>query len=184
MKKSVVVALADGFEEIEAVTPIDILRRAGLEVIVAGVGKIAVRGQGGLVIQADMKIEDYTATPDALVLPGGSLGASNLKNSDAVTSLIARLDKEHRLIAAICAAPAVVLPKTGVLDGKTATCYPGFERNFGSKITFSDRRVVNDGHVVTSRGPGTALEFSIELVRRLVDDATADDILQKTLAKV
>lgn len=183
MKKQIVVLLADGFEEIEAVTPVDILRRAGCEVTVAGVGKDLVTGANGLQIKVDVLIEQYEGLPDAVVLPGGAQGATNLRNSDIVLSLLDRMKQADRLVGAICAAPGVVLPKTGILKGKKATCYPGYERNFGYETTFSPDRVVTDGKLVTSRGPGTALEFSIELVRRLVSDEVADDILKKTLAK-
>jgi 4-methyl-5(b-hydroxyethyl)-thiazole monophosphate biosynthesis len=184
MKKQVVVILADGFEEIEAVSPIDVLRRAGCDVVVAGLGKDVVTSQGGVKITADVRIEQYDGLPDAVVLPGGAQGAINLRNSDVVLSLLDRMKEADRWIGAICAAPGVVLPKTGILKGKKATCYPGYERNFGYETVFSSDRVVTDGKLVTSRGPGTALEFSIELVRRLVGDEIADDILQKMLAKV
>ena len=180
MQKTVLVALADGFEEIEAVTPIDILRRAGVNVIVAGVGKTDVTGAQGLVIKTDVQLESYQGLPDALVLPGGAQGAANLRDSEALSALIARLKDTDRVIGAICAAPAVVLSKTGVMDGKKATCYPGYEKTMGPSIRFSGDRVVRDGRLITSRGPGTALEFSLELVRQLVDSATADNILQKT----
>ncbi|HTL70618.1 MAG TPA: DJ-1 family glyoxalase III [Candidatus Eisenbacteria bacterium] len=183
MKKTVLVALADGFEEIEAVTPIDVLRRAGVEVTVAGVGKDVVTGANGVKIQADLRLEDYGGLPDAVVLPGGAMGAANLRDSQAVSGLLKRMKENGRLIAAICASPGVVLARQGYLDGKSATCYPGYEKNFPSSARYSAERVVGDGHLVTSRGPGTALEFSLELVRRLVDAPTADKILQATLAK-
>lgn len=183
MKKTVLVPLADGFEEIEAVTPIDILRRAELDVIVAGVGKKEVTGSRGLKVFADTTIEEFHGLPDAVVLPGGAQGASNLKRSPAVADLLARMKGEGRLIAAICASPAVVLAGSGVLEGKKATCYPGYEKNFGPGTTFSDARVVVDGRVITSRGPGTAMEFALDLVRALVDDATAERLRAALVAR-
>jgi 4-methyl-5(b-hydroxyethyl)-thiazole monophosphate biosynthesis len=184
MKKSVLVVLADGFEEIEAVTPIDILRRAGLDVTVAGLDKLEVAGQSGLKIRADLTLDRFEGLPDAVVLPGGAQGASNLGASSSLSALLVKMREKKRLIAAICAAPALVLARQGFLNGRKATAYPGYEKNFSSEIAFSDARVVVDGDLVTSRGPGTALEFSLELVRRLVDDKTAADILAKTLARV
>lgn len=183
MKKKVLVILADGFEEIEAVTPIDILRRAGLDVVVAGLGKTEITGTNGLTVRAEIALEAFEGLPDAVVLPGGARGASNLSESAAVKALLTRMRDEKRLIAAICAAPALVLGRHGFLDGKKATGYPGYEKNFGPRVTFSESRVVSDGDIVTSRGPGTALEFSLEIVRRLVDAPTAAVILEQTLAK-
>ncbi len=184
MKKTVLVALADGFEEIEAVTPIDILRRAGLEVLVAGVGKQELTGSNGIRIRADIELEKYAGPlPDAIVLPGGAQGASNLAASQAVSALLGRMRDQGRLVAAICAAPAVVLAKSGLLEGKTATCYPGYEKNFGPGITFSPERVVTDGRVITSRGPGSAMEFALEIVRDLVDSATAERLTRALVAR-
>ncbi len=184
MKKTAVVVLAEGFEEIEAVTPVDILRRAGLTVTLAGLGKTQIKGANGITLHADMTLESFTGLPDAVVLPGGALGASNLGESAAVKALLTRMRDAKKLIAAICASPAMVLARQGFLDGKKATCYPGYEKNFSSRITFSDARVVVDGNVVTSRGPGTSLEFSLELVRLLVGEDVAADILEKTIAKI
>lgn len=181
--RTAVVVLADGFEEIEAVTPVDILRRAGIQVTVAGVGKTEVTGSNGLRILADTRVEQVQELPDVLVLPGGAQGAANLRDSAEVSGLIHRMAEARKLIAAICAAPAVVLAKTGVLDGRKATCYPGYEKTLPGKIYFSDHRVVSDDGVITSRGPGTALEFSLQIVRELVGKEVADVILQKTLAR-
>ncbi|HXV19265.1 MAG TPA: DJ-1 family glyoxalase III [Candidatus Omnitrophota bacterium] len=183
MKKTVVIVLADGFEEIEAVTPIDILRRAGLEVIVAGVGKREVTGSHGITVETDIMIEQYQEMPDAVVLPGGMPGSENLKKSAALEDLLQKMKRSNRTIGAICAAPAVVLAAQGILDGKKATCYPGFENEFGSKVVFQDDRVVRDGQITTSRGPGTALEFSLELVSQLVSPEAAKKVSQSVLAK-
>ncbi len=183
MKKTVLVVLADGFEEIEAVTPIDVLRRAGLEVIVAGVGKREVPGAHGITVETDIILEQYQGSPDAIVLPGGMPGASNLQKSQAVNDIIRKVAKAGKLIGAICASPAVVLAPAGILEGKRATCYPGFEDEFGSKVVFTEERVVRDGQVITSRGPGSALEFSLELVSHLVNDETAKKLAQTMVAK-
>ncbi|MBI2095787.1 MAG: DJ-1/PfpI family protein [Candidatus Omnitrophica bacterium] len=182
MAKTVLVLLADGFEEIEAVTPVDILRRAGVEVVVAGVGGLELKGAHGMTIRADVAVENVKDLPDAVVLPGGMPGASNLKESPAVISLLKRMKEKDKIIAAICASPGLALAASGVLDGKKATCYPGFEKGFGPKTAFVRDRVVTDGKIVTSRGPGTALEFSLELVRRLVSEKIADSLKNDILA--
>ena len=182
MAKKVLIVLADGFEEIEAVTPIDVLRRAGLEVTTAGVGKRKITGAHGIPIEADTEIDRYDGTPDAVVLPGGQPGADNLSKSEGVKRLLARVNGKKNLIGAICASPAVVLAPQGYLDGRKATCYPGFEGRFGSKISFSSDRVVADGNVITSRGPGSAFEFALELVERLVSPAKAAALSEVMLA--
>ena len=142
MAKKVLVLLADGFEEIEAVTPIDVLRRAGLEVITAGVGKKEITGAHGIQIHCDAEIEKYTDLPDAVVLPGGMPGAANLKNSPTVLTLLRKMNEKNKTIAAICASPGLALAASGVLDGKKATCYPGYEKGFGPTTRFSPNRVV------------------------------------------
>jgi len=167
MKKRVLVVLATGFEEVEAVTPIDVLRRAGFDVTVAGVGSKTVEGAHGLRVEADTEITKTSGPFDAIVLPGGMPGAQNLAQCEKLSQLLQEADRSQALIAAICASPAVVLASKGFLAGRKATCYPGFESQFGSKTTFVSDRVVADGHILTSRGPGTALEFSFTIVERL-----------------
>lgn len=183
MKKTVLIVLADGFEEIEAVTPIDVLRRAGLNVVIAGVGKKEITGAHDIKVSADVQIENYAEIPDAVVLPGGMPGASNLQKSSAVNQLLQKMKNSNKIIGAICASPAVVLSPAGVLDGKKATCYPGFESDFSPQVKVSQDRVVRDGLVTTSRGPGSALEFSLELVSQLVDEETANKLAQGMLLK-
>lgn len=183
MKKTVLIVLAEGFEEIEAVTPIDVLRRAGLEVIVAGVGNREVEGAHGITVETDVILEQYQGTPDAIVLPGGMPGAANLKKSQALEVILQKTKKAGRIIGAICAAPALVLSPIGLLDGKKATCFPGFENDLSPKVTFVEDRVVRDGQVTTSRGPGSALEFSLELVSQLVSPEAAKKLSQTMLAK-
>lgn len=180
--KTVLVVLAEGFEEIEAITPIDVLRRAGLEVTTVGVGGREVTGSHGITVVADTTIREIAELPDAIVLPGGMPGAENLSRSGALRDLLKRMNDDGRPIGAICAAPAVALAPTGILDGRTATCYPGFENHFGKAIVFSDDRVVADGNVITSRGPGTALEFSLALAASLAGADTEKEVSQRMLA--
>lgn len=167
------VILAPGFEEIEASTPIDVLRRAGVDVTVVGLDALQVEGSRGLTFVADCVLGDAPAEVDLIVLPGGLPGATNLAASEELRS---RLQGQHaagRRVAAICAAPAVALAPTGLLEGKRATCYPSFEERFSDAVEFSEERVVVDGLITTSRGPGTALEFSLALVEQLVSAEAA-----------
>ncbi len=184
MSEQVVVVLAEGFEEIEAVTPIDVLRRAGLDVVVAGVGSTAVQGAHGVTYQCDVALEEIQSTPAAIVLPGGLPGSENLGKSGAVKELTLRVHESGGICAAICAAPAFTLAKYGLLDGRSATCYPSFEKEFGPSTKPSDDRVVVDGNILTSRGPGTSLEFSLKLAAILAGPAVADELQEQMLARV
>ena len=182
MKKKAIIVLVNGFEEIEAVTPIDVLRRAGIEVIVAGLEKIEVKGSRGLIVKADILFDDVKEMPDAVILPGGS-GAETLGKSEKLKTFLQKAKDSQKLIGAICAAPALVLGRHAMLEGKQATCYPGYEKDLGANATFADQNVVCDGLMVTSRGPGTAMEFSLELVRQLADERTAKVVAEKMLVK-
>lgn len=183
MSKKVLVVLAEGFEEIEAITPIDVLRRAGLEVTIAGVGGHQITGSHGITVETDTTIEEIEELPDAIVLPGGMPGAENLSKSKALRDILESMDEEGRHIGAICAAPAVALASTGILDGRKATCFPGFESRFGQAIVFSPDRVVVDGNITTSRGPGTALEFALALAGRLAGAEVQQELSDRMLLK-
>ncbi|RKX73358.1 MAG: DJ-1 family protein [Spirochaetes bacterium] len=181
--KKVAVLLADGFEEVEALTPVDFLRRAGIEVITAGIGGREIKGGHDIKVIADVEIDRLkTDELDGVIIPGGNPGAKNVGASKEALKLVRDIEKEGKLIAAICAAPALVLAPAGVLSGKKATCYPGYEGEF-KDTSFSDDRVVVDGNLITSRGPGTAAEFSIEIIRYLVGDEKADEVHKRTLQK-
>jgi 4-methyl-5(b-hydroxyethyl)-thiazole monophosphate biosynthesis len=160
----VLVILAEGFEEIEAVTIIDVLRRADVEVTTAALGDTRVRGAHALTLEADKCLDDVLGTAfDAVILPGGMPGSRNLRNDARVLDCLRTQQHSGRFLGAICAAP-IALEAAGVLKGKRATCYPGYEL---PSATFSEERVVCDENVVTSRGPGTAIEFSLEWVKIL-----------------
>lgn len=176
MGKQATVVLAPGFEEIEALTVVDVLRRGGVEVTVAGLGGTVIEGAHGITVQADVPLSEDMETPDALVLPGGMPGSKNLGESPLVRALACRTHDAGHVCAAICAAPAFTFAAFGLLDGKTATCYPGCEDRFPPSATFTHDRVAVDGNIVTSRGPGTALAFALKLVEMLVDVETAESL--------
>ncbi len=181
MTKRVLIVLAEGFEEIEAVTPIDILRRAGVEVRIAGLSGKTVSGSHGLQIQADVTLEEAGSSFDAIILPGGMPGSKNLNQSKKVAEIVKKMYGDGKWVTAICAAPALALAPAGILEGKKATCYPGFENHFSSGVRFSEDRVVIDKNVITSRGPGTALEFSLELVEKLVSKEAVQKLKEALL---
>ena len=184
MGKEVLIVLAEGFEEMEAVICVDILRRAGLKVIIAALGdRLLVTGSRQIQIKADMPIENITTIPDALVLPGGGKGAENLACSKKVIDLIKLASKTGKIIAAICASPAHALVKAGVLEGKMATCYPGEEILFGKKTVYKKDDVVIDGNIITSRGPGTAFYFALSIVENLCGKVVAKELKEKALIK-
>lgn len=181
--KQIVVFLADGFEEIEALSPVDYLRRAGAEVITAATGKTAVEVNGahGIKVLADTTLDEYLngmeSLPDAVVCPGGMPGAANIAACSKAVELIRRMNESGRLVAAICAAPAIVLPATGSLEGKEWTCYPGMQSNAGEFVSLYKNEVfVTDKNLVTGRGPGAAEQFAMELVRILCGTDAAHKI--------
>jgi 4-methyl-5(b-hydroxyethyl)-thiazole monophosphate biosynthesis len=160
--------LAQGCEEMEAVTIVDILRRAGVEVITAGLDAEPVKASRGITIVPDMTLDEALQQDfDMVALPGGLPGADNLNNDARIHALLKKLADSGKFTAAICAAP-VVLAKAGLLQGKKATSYPGFlDKMAVPGLTFVVQKVVKDGKVITSRGPGTAIDFALELVESL-----------------
>jgi len=174
---AVLVPLAPGFEELEAVTVIDLLRRAQIEVTVAGLAPGAVRGSRGTVIQPDATLDaalgrDY----DMVVLPGGQPGANNLEADPRILDLLRRMAAQRKFTAAICAAPKV-LATAGVLDGRRATSFPGaLDPAKFPRVQIEKLAVVADGKVVTSRGPGTAMDFALELIGLLAGKDRRDQV--------
>lgn len=181
MNKSVLVILAPGFEEIEAVTTIGILRRAHLEITIAGLSDIKIASSRKITITADKLLFDVNENYDALALPGGMPGAANLAASAHVKSIIAKMDKEKKLIAAICAAPAKVLAPLGVLNNKQATCFPGMESSFDKSTTYKEKTVVIDKNILTASGPGQAFDFALTILHQLTDLETSKTIREKLL---
>ncbi len=181
--KNAYVFLADGFEEVEAITPIDYLRRAGVSVTVVGVsGRTAVSARK-IVVECDRALAEVVSgpLPDLAVLPGGAKGSENLAASTELKGLVGRMLAEKRLVGAICAAPAVALGGWGYLTGRKYTCYPGEGDSLPVKPLSA--RVVTDGNLVTARAAGVAEEFALELVRVLVGPDEAAKIAQAILAR-
>ncbi|MDR2391446.1 MAG: DJ-1/PfpI family protein [Planctomycetota bacterium] len=176
-----VVLLADGFEEIEAATPADVLRRAGIETIIAGVCGLEARGSRGLIYRADAILETLAGGFDLVVLPGGMPGAANIAASATARALAEKTLANGGRVAAICAAPAVALAAWGLLEGRRATCYPGMETMFPPGAAFVSDQVVEDGNLITSRGPGTALEFALRLASLLAGEETAERLARDML---
>ena len=172
MKKAYVF-IADGFEEVEAIFPADIMRRAGIEVLLVSCSsEYTARGAHNIIVECDTRLGELkpSSLPDAVVLPGGMPGAVNLSWSQMVRNFVLDMNKENRIIAAICASPALVFAKFGVLKGRKWTCYPGMEEKASpeDRTGWKQDRVVVDGNLITSRGPGTAGEFGFALVEVLL----------------
>lgn len=178
----VVMPLAPGCEELEAVTVIDLLRRAQIEVTTAGLESGPITASRGVVLLADTTLaEVHTQDFDAIVLPGGQPGAKNLEADVRVLRLVQRLAGAGKLVAAICAAPKV-LAAAGVLNGRRATCFRGaIDAKAYPDVRLENAPVVVDGRIVTSRGPGTAMDFALELIRLLCGPARRDGVEENLL---
>lgn len=168
--------LADGFEEIEALTPVDVIRRAGLQITTVAVGNSRiVTGAHGISVVADVSKDELNDfEPDAIILPGGMPGTTNLEESAEVINAIHLAMQNNSLVCAICAAPSI-LGIMGYLKGKNATCFPGFEEYLDG-ATYTNERVVVDGNIITAKGMGCAAEFALAIVEALLGKAKADEI--------
>ena len=173
--------IAEGFEEIEALCPIDLLRRAGVEVKTVGIGGNMITGAHGITVMTDVTDKDFVCkAPDMIFLPGGMPGTLNLAASETVTDAIKTAIVRDAYIAAICAAPSI-LGDAGLLAGKEAICYPGFEdRLTGAKI--SDKRVIRDGNIITAAGMGVALDFGLEIVKLFCGEDKAEALRHAVIA--
>ena len=175
----VYVFLADGFEDVEALIPVDVLRRGGVEVVTVSTTEFTqVESAHGVSIEADIQFDqsDY-ADADLLMLPGGMPGASNLFAHEGVCKALKAQHAAGKKIAAICASPAVVLAPLGILDGKRATCYPGFEEAL-AKATYTGDLVTVDGNITTGEGPAAAFPYAYTILADLVDQQTSDQIVE------
>jgi 4-methyl-5(b-hydroxyethyl)-thiazole monophosphate biosynthesis len=174
-----VVVFADGFEEIEAVTVVDLLRRAGVRVTILGLDGIEVRGAHDVWVRADLMFGDFRESYDAVVLPGGGPGTARLAASKPLLELVRSANEQGKLCAAICAAPTV-LAKAGILNNKKAACYPGCEDKMAVAVTVEDAVAV-DGNIITSRSAGTAIPFALELISALMDEKTEESVREAIL---
>lgn len=183
MMKKIAVHLAEGFEEIEAIAIIDVLRRADFDVVVVSVtGKKQVAGSHRIKIIADKLFEDVEyADIEMIMLPGGMPGAKNLKNHEGLRNQILDFNRKGKLLGAICAAP-IVFGDLGILQNKTATCFPGHESALtGANVT--GKSVERDGHIVTGRGAGVAIKFALKTVEILKGKTEADKLAERMVVE-
>ncbi|MDR0666666.1 MAG: DJ-1/PfpI family protein [Campylobacteraceae bacterium] len=178
----VLVPLADGFEEIEAVTIIDVLRRGGVEVVTAALARQSVKGANNIVVTADTLLEEADESDfDMIVLPGGNEGHKNLATCTRLLEMLQAHEKTGKTLAAICAAP-YVLKTAGVLKGEY-TCYPSMEYAIGTKgYTVDKKTVINGENIITSQGPATAIDFALAVLEKLEGKIKAASIRQAILA--
>jgi protein deglycase len=181
--KKIYVHFAEGFEEIEAITPVDVLRRAGCEVTMVSVtGNKQVRSSRGLVVVTDKLLEDMSYSDvDMIVLPGGMPGSKNLDNHEGLKAKILEVNKSGKWVAAICAAP-MVLGHLGILKGKKATCFPGNEPDLAG-ATCTGNSVEVDGNIITAKGAGVSIKFSLALAEALVGKAIANEVKEKMMVE-
>lgn len=173
--------LASGFEEIEALCPLDVLRRAGISVMTVGIGAKEITGAHGITVVADMIDSDFCDdSPELVFLPGGMPGTLNLAASDTVKQAVMNAYNNGAYISAICAAP-MILGEMGLLKGRRATCYPGFEDKL-TGASVSSEKVVADGKILTAKGMGAALEFALLIVEVLKGKEKANEIRHSVIA--
>lgn len=164
--KKVAVLLAEGFEEIESLTIVDVLRRAQITCDIVSIKDEYVKGAHNILVKADKIIDDTIKNYDLIALPGGLPGSTNLRDSKEVIELVQFFNDNNKFIAAICAAP-IVLARAGVISGKNVTSYPGYEKELSEGNYIETENVVADGNVITSRGPATTLAFSYKIAETL-----------------
>ncbi|MPQ42325.1 DJ-1 family glyoxalase III [Clostridium tarantellae] len=174
--KKVLVLLAEGFEILEALSVVDVCIRAGIKCDTCGIASNEVKSSHGIRIIADKVFnEGDLLSYDAIVLPGGMPGATNLRDDIRVLELVREYNSSGKIIAAVCAAP-IVLAEAGIVSGKKITSYPGFNEQLGNCIYIKDKTVVVDENIITSRGPGTSLVFALEIIKQLGYEKEAVEI--------
>ena len=177
--------LADGFEEVEAITPFDYLKRAGFDVKTIGVDDEKITGSHNLEVTVDLKISDLDLKlkeDDLIILPGGLQGTKNLISNDMVLEYV-KYGAKNAAVAAICAAPSI-LGKLGLLEGVSACCYPGFEGELKGANVILNSDVVVDKNIITSKGAGTAQQFSFEIIKYLSDEENCKKIINQVQWKI
>jgi protein deglycase len=177
----IAVFLAEGFEEIEAITVIDVLRRAAIDTLVVSItGKTEVTGSHGILVKAEVLFEEVDfERVEGMILPGGMPGSRNLKNHEGLNQRLTKFNQERKLLGAICAAP-MVLGELGILNGKNVTCYPGFDQYLGLANLKSDP-VVEDLNIITGCGAGAAIQFALRIVERLKGRELAEETGRKMM---
>ena len=186
MSKKALCIFAEGFEEIEAVTPVDLVRRAGIEVVTAGLTGVDITGSHGIAVITDCTlddIDDAVSEFDAVIIPGGIPGAVNISQDYQAMKIVTDMFENGKLVAAICASPAVVLGSAGILSGKKTTSAPGFVEQLPKDADFTGERVTVDSNIITSRGAGTAGEFAFAVIEYLEGKEAAEKIKAQTLYK-
>ncbi len=182
---NVIVFLADGFEEVEALTVVDYLRRVeSIQVDTVSIkDSLQVLGAHYIEVKADKTIDQLQdiSLYDAVIIPGGMPGASNLRDHQEVIKILKEMNENEKLVAAICAGP-IVLAKAGIIDGKNVTSYPGFEEDL-KNAHYKEDDVVCDGNIITARGPAKAEDFAIEIIKKLVGNKAAEDLKANILYK-
>lgn len=184
MTKKILMLLAAGFEEIEALAPVDIWRRLGFEVIIAAINGDKADGAHGITVIADCKLSSVDLSSfDAVFLPGGMPGSLNLKESDAVMDAVKKINSAGKVVSAICAAP-MALARAGVLNGKKVTAYPGTEKHFDSTTICTGNRTEVDGNIITAKGAGTAFEFAAKVAEALGKKKEAEELFNGMFIKL
>lgn len=181
----VLLFLADGFEEIEALTQVDYLRRAGVEITTVGLGGEFVTGTRNIIVKADTTIDkvEYSADIDMVILPGGLGGMKAMKANAKVCDIVKKMNADGKYIAAICASPTI-FAHLDLVRGRKCVCYPGMEDELiGAGGIFTDEAVVTDGNMITARAAGASEEFSFELIRLLCDEETAGKVRKSICAR-
>lgn len=167
--------LAEGFEEVEAIATLDVIKRAKIDIETVGVGSKNITGAHGVTVRCDIDTDEATFTGlDGVILPGGMPGTKNLLADDHVNKAIDYCYSQGKLVSAICAAP-MILGVKGLLKDKEATCFPGFEGDLEGAI-ISEKYYVTDGNIITARGMGSAINFGLEIVKYFKDEATANEL--------
>ncbi len=178
----ILMPLAKGFEEIEALTVVDILRRAEINVVVAGLKEGIIEGAHEIKVQPDTCLEKINFSDyDGLVLPGGFPGFVNLKNDERILTMVREMDKAGKYVAAICAAPSVLI-KAGITKGRRATVSPSGKEEMKASAEYCEDRVVVDKNLITSQSPGTAMEFALKLVEVMAGEDAMKKVKAQTLA--
>lgn len=179
----VYVLLGTGFEETEAIVPVDLLRRAGIPVMTVGINGKTVYGGHSIGIEADILLEEMDLSKmDMIVLPGGLGGVASIRSSKQAMDAVRYAWENGKYTAAICAAPTI-LAELGISDGRNATCYPGCEANMGAAIVTADHACVQDGNLITGASAGCAVPFGLALIRALKGKETADKVAQQIVIR-